>query len=76
MPSDNDRIDQSVLALLSLGKHEGYRTWKSFDWEVMERLHQQGYISDPVGKAKSVLFTEEGERESARLLQFLFSSDV
>jgi hypothetical protein len=76
MPSDNDKIDQSVLALLSLGKHEGYRTWKSFDWEVMERLHQQGYISDPVGKAKSVLFTEEGERESARLLQFLFSSDV
>jgi hypothetical protein len=76
MPSDNDKIDQSVLALLSLGKHEGYRIWKSFDWEVMERLHQQGYISDPVGKAKSVLFTEEGERESARLLQFLFSSDV
>ncbi len=75
MPMDIDRekVDQAVLALLSLGRHEGYRTWKSFDWEVMVRLHQQGYITDPVGKAKSVLFTEEGLRESERLLKALFS---
>jgi len=50
-------VDQAVLALLSLGRHEGYRTWKAFDWEVMGRLHQKGYISDPVGKAKSVDFS-------------------
>jgi hypothetical protein len=31
-------VDQAVLALLSLGRHEGYRTWKAFDWEVMGRL--------------------------------------
>ena len=72
MELDSDKIVQVVLALLTLGKHEGYRTWKSFDWEVMRRLHQKGYISDPVGKAKSVLFTEEGARESQRLLQVLF----
>jgi hypothetical protein len=75
MALDSDKIDQAVLALLSLGKHEGYRAWKSFDWEVMERLHQKGYISDPVGKAKSVLFTEEGAHESERLLELLFGSD-
>lgn len=56
MPLDTDKIDQAVLALLSLGRHEGYRAWKSFDWEVLGRLHQQGYIGDPVNKAKSVLF--------------------
>jgi hypothetical protein len=38
----------------------------------MGRLHEKGYITDPVGKAKSVLFTEEGARESERLLQVLF----
>ena len=69
---DEDKVDQAVLALLSLGRHEGYRTWKSFDWEVMSRLHRKGYISDPVGKTKSVLFTEEGLRESERLLAALF----
>jgi hypothetical protein len=72
MELDTDKIDQAVLALLALGKHEGYQTWKAFDWEVMGRLHEKGYISDPVGKAKSVLFTEEGARESERLLLALF----
>jgi hypothetical protein len=73
MEFDTDRIDQAVLALLTLDKHEGVRTWKAFDWEVMGRLHQRGYITDPVGKAKSVLFTEEGLRESERLFNALFS---
>jgi hypothetical protein len=73
MKLDTDKIDQAVLALLALGKHEGNRTWKAFDWESMGRLHAKGYISDPVGKAKSVLFTEEGARESERLLLALFS---
>jgi hypothetical protein len=73
MPLDTDKIDQAVLALLSLGRHDGYRAWKSFDWEVLGRLHQKGYISDPVNKAKSVLFTEEGARASQHLLEVLFA---
>jgi hypothetical protein len=32
---DPDKIDQAVLALLSLGRHEANRTWKSFDRNVM-----------------------------------------
>jgi hypothetical protein len=31
MELDTDKIDQAVLALLALGKHQGYRTWKVFD---------------------------------------------
>ena len=50
MQPDNEKIDQAVLALLSLGMHEGNRVWKSFDWQVMGRLHAKGYISDPVGR--------------------------
>jgi len=58
--NDEDKVDQAVLALLSLGRHVGYRTWKAFDWDVMNRLHEKGYITDPVGKAKSVYGNRNG----------------
>jgi len=69
---DTEKIDQTVLALLYLGRHEGNRTWKSFDWEVMGRLYAKGYITDPVCKAKSVMLTEEGSRQSEQLFRTLF----
>jgi hypothetical protein len=59
---DPDKIDKAVLALLLLGLHEKCRAWKGHDWDVLDRLHAKGYISDPVGRAKSVVFTEEGLR--------------
>jgi len=74
MKLNSEKIDRAVLALLFLGLHEDSRTWKGFDWAVMNRLHEKGYISDPVGKAKSVIFTEEGLRESERLSQELFGA--
>jgi len=73
MELDTDKIDQAVLALLALGRHEGNRAWKAFDWESMGRLYAKGYITDPASKAKSVLFTEDGARESQRLLRVLFA---
>jgi hypothetical protein len=45
---------------------------EGFDWQTLGRLHEKSYISDPVGKAKSVLLTEEGLRESERLFAELF----
>ena len=38
----------------------------------MNRLHEKGFISDPRGKAKSIVFTEEGLRQAERLLEELF----
>jgi Domain of unknown function (DUF6429) len=38
----------------------------------MNRLHEKGMISNPVSKAKSVVFTEEGEREAERLFHEMF----
>jgi Mn-dependent DtxR family transcriptional regulator len=35
----------------------------------MERLHAKGYISDPTSKAKSVVFSEEGERRARELFE-------
>jgi hypothetical protein len=75
MELDKDKIDDAVLALLLLGLHDGARAWKGFDWGAMHRLHEKGYISDPRGKAKSVVFTEEGFDRAERLLEELFGKD-
>jgi hypothetical protein len=72
MDLDTNKIDEAVLALLFLGLHNGARAWKGFDWEAMDRLHQQGYITDPRGRAKSVVFTEEGLERSKNLIEKLF----
>ena len=72
---DDDKIDQAVLALLYLGLHDGARAWKGFDWDALNRLHEKGFISNPRGKAKSVVFTEEGLLEARRLLEQLFSGN-
>jgi len=74
MAIDEDKVDESVLALLYLTLHDGSRAWKSFDWDAMNRLHEKGLIGNPVGKAKSVVFTEEGLKESERLSQKLFTT--
>lgn len=74
MNVETEKIDRAVLALLYLGTHEQWRTWKSFDWDAMSRLHEKGYISDPVGKAKSVTFTEDGLAESRRLFEEMFGA--
>jgi hypothetical protein len=71
MDYNPDRVDEAILALLYLTLHDGARAWKSFDWEAMNRLHEKGYISDPVGKAKSVVLTEEGLKASERLFKKL-----
>ena len=73
MEIDTDRIDEAVLALLYLGRHDGQRVWKSFDWDAMNRLHARGFISDPVGRAKSVVLTDEGLEEAKRLFEALFA---
>ena len=74
MDIDENRIDDAVLALLLLGLHDGRRAWKSFDWDTLDRLHAKGLISDPVGKAKSVMFTDEGLARARSLFRAMFAS--
>jgi hypothetical protein len=72
MEIDNNKVDEITLALLYLttfrDKH-GLRAWKSHDWDVLNRLHESGYIHDPVSKAKSVMLTDEGAGRSKRLFE-------
>ncbi|HUD62521.1 MAG TPA: DUF6429 family protein [Acetobacteraceae bacterium] len=72
MEIDADKIDEAVLALLYLTLHDGARAWKGHDWDALDRLYQKGMIDNPVGKAKSVVLTDEGLTESERLFRKLF----
>jgi len=78
MEFDEDKIDDYTLALLYLVTHErhegfGSRAWKGFDWDTLDRLHQKGYISNPVGKAKSVGMSEEGFLRAKELFERHFA---
>ena len=74
---DENKVDDAALALLYLTMHNdtfGTRAWKSIDWDVMDRLYEKGYISNPHSKAKSVAVTEEGEKKSKELFFKLFGA--
>jgi hypothetical protein len=73
MEIDTDKIDDAVLALLWLTLHDERRAWKGFDWDTLARLHRKGLIADPVGKAKSVVLTDEGLRQAEERFRALFA---
>jgi hypothetical protein len=73
MKIDTDAIDEAILALLQLTLHDNNRAWKGFDWDALHRLYERGLIHDPVTKAKSIVLTDEGMRESERLFKQLFT---
>ncbi|SIT44944.1 conserved hypothetical protein [Paraburkholderia ribeironis] len=72
MNIDTEAIDEVVLALLHLNLCERNRAWKGFDWPTMNRLHEKGFIHDPVSRARSVGLTNEGLREAERLFTKYF----
>jgi hypothetical protein len=63
MDYDADKLDEVVLALLSLTLHDvdtfGGRAWKGLDWDALDRLHQKGLIGDPRSRAKSVVLSTD-----------------
>lgn len=67
LPTDVDRekLSEAALAILALtahGDHHVVRAWKGMDWDLLGLLFEKGWIADPKGKSKSVVFTEEGAR--------------
>ena len=80
MSYDVSKVDDTVLALLyltSFSEHGFTRCWKSHSWEVLDRLHAKGWISDPKSKEKSVVLTKEGaERSEALFAQMFRDVDV
>ncbi len=75
MEYDTEKVDEAVLALLHLSRFENQgvsRAWKGHDWDALNRLFDKGMIHDPVGKAKSVVFSDEGKEKAAELFRQLF----
>ena len=73
MSLDTDKIDEAVLALLFLTLHDRWRAWKGLDWDALNRLYEKGLIGDPVNKAKSVVFTEEGLKRAEEFFRAMFT---
>jgi hypothetical protein len=79
MEYDVTKLNEVVLALLHLNVHTDHgitRAWKGFDWDTLDRLHAQGFISDPKSRAKSVVLTEEGARVAEELFRRHFGKAV
>jgi hypothetical protein len=78
MEYNKDKVDEFTLALMYLVIHDenefGARAWKGFDWDTLNRLHQKGLIGNPITKAKSVVFTQEGIKKSKELFEKHFVS--
>lgn len=70
------KIDDAVLALLAVWAFQdgpARRSWKSFDWATLSRLHAAGFIGEPRGSAKSVVLTPEGVERGRLLAEVLFA---
>jgi len=67
MAVNEERAGDLVLALMQLTLHEECRAWKSYDWDIMNYLHERGFISDPRSKAKSVILSDDGLARSREM---------
>ena len=86
MKYDEEKIDEAALALLFVnswtekslyeeGLCDSQVAWKSLDWDIGERLHEKGLITNPVGKAKSIGLTEEGVELAKKIAVELFEKE-
>ncbi len=76
----HDKIDETVLALLYLGICEHppggqARSWKTLDWDAMNRLHEKGLIGNPASKAQSVVLTDDGLEQAEAAFKRVFESN-
>lgn len=76
---DKEKIAEAALAILSLTAHgdaDFKRVWKGLDWDLLDLLHEKGWISNPVGKQKSVQLTEEGIKLAQEYIDKHFGSNT
>ena len=69
MDYDENKVDEVVLALMNLTLHDEIRAWKGFDFRVLDRLYEKGFIRDPKNRARSVILTGEGLARSEELFE-------
>ena len=73
MKPDLAKVDDAVLALLALFASDDRVSWKNYDYEATTRLHEQGFIDNPINKNKSLVLTDEGLARGRALAERLFA---
>ena len=74
MEYDEKLIEEAVLALLTTFRFDNGNSWKGHDFQIMNRLHEQGFISNPVNKNKSIWLTQEGLERGRQIADRLFGA--
>lgn len=72
---DWNRVDDMALAIMYLTLHDECRVWKGVDWDITDRLHDKGLISNPRSKAKSVIMTDEAIERARQIFSEAFVKD-
>jgi hypothetical protein len=75
---DREKLSEAALAILGLTAHADHgivRAWKGLDWDLLDVLFEKGWISDPKGKTKSVVFSDEGTRLAEEFLTKHFGQE-
>ena len=75
MNLDRNRIAEGAMAVLALTMFKDrdvHRAWKGIDWDILLDLCDRGWIHDPKGKAKSIVFTEEGRAMALECMERQF----
>jgi len=77
MEYNKDKVDEMALALLyltSFRERKGFplMAWKGMDWDVLDRLHEKGFIGEAKNKNKSVTFTDRGAELAEKLFNQYF----
>jgi len=69
---DEQKLAEAALAILSLtldGEAGVSRAWKGMSWDLLDVLYKKGWVDDPVGKQKSIVFTEEGHELAIKFMK-------
>ena len=74
MEYDMKLIDDAVLALLAAYSSDDGNAWKGYDFEIMNRLHAQGLISNPVNRNKSIWLTKEWVERGREIAERMFGA--
>ena len=76
---DAEKTAEIAIGLLYLtihGPEMAPSAWKGIDWDVMGLLHDKGWISNPAGKAKSVVLTDVGLRKAEAMFKKHFTIEA
>lgn len=79
MNLDKNKIAEGAMAILALTMFKDrdvHRAWKGIDWDVMHDLCDRGWIHDPKGNAKSIVFTDAGRAMALECMQRQFGASA